>query len=555
MNKQQDQFRFRSKDFIGVADAAEDGQFLQDCFVDTGALETLRDRDDPRYLILGRPGTGKTALLIQLKQLKAAENRVIEISPEDLALSHITNSTILKYVTEDLGVSLAPFFKVLWQHVFTVELLRRQFKITDPNAQKQFFAEVSNLFRSAEEKEAIRYVEDSGKPFWNETEERVTEETKTLEDKLKAAVDGKIPHFSGKAEASRSMTEKEKQEIIYHASQIINDIHIKKLPQVTDYILKKLRDKQKFYHIIIDRLDDDWVDDRYRYQLIRALIEAARRFNQENRSQVKVVVALRRDLIERVFAATQDPGFQAEKIQALYLNLQWTKPKLEEMLDTRINRLVRGRHPAQKVTYRDILPRQIDNGSTIDYILKRTLMRPRDVIDFFNRCILLADGKPKITEAMIRQAEAGYSQSRIQALLDEWRADHPTLRFFVNVLKQRPASFSASDITDAQCEELCLQVATLPDIQTRPVKNYDAVTLAAMEIANGGLHADVERFRRLLLAVLYKVSIIGLKLESYQETSWSYKDQDTVEESAILPKTHVYVHACAFRDLGIVPSK
>ena len=233
--------------------------------------------NDPHYLILGRPGIGKTALLIQLKTSK---ERVIEISPEDLALTHITNSTILKYVTEDLGVSLAPFFKVLWQHVFTVELLRRQFKITDPNAQKQFFSDISSIFRSAEEKDAISYLEGSGKSFWNETEERVTEETKTLEKKLKAAVEGKIPHFSGKTEASRSITEKEKQEVIYHASQIINDIHIKRLPQVTSYIQKKLRDKQKTYHLVIDRLDDDWVDDRYRYQLIRALIEASRRFNQ-----------------------------------------------------------------------------------------------------------------------------------------------------------------------------------------------------------------------------------------------------------------------------------
>ncbi len=552
MNKQQDQFRFRSKDFIGVADAAEDGQFLQDCFVDTGALETLNDNEDPRFLILGRPGTGKTALLMRLD---VSEDRVIQISPEDLALAHITNSTILKYVADDLGVSLAPFFKVLWQHVFTVELLRRQFKVTDSGAQKQFFSDLGNIFRSAEEKEALRYIEGSGKSFWNETEERVTEETKTLEKKLNAAIEGKISHFSGKAGASSSATEKEKQEIIYHASQIINDIHIKKLPAVTNYILKKLRDKQKFYYIVIDRLDDDWVDDRYRYQLIRALIEAARRFNKDNRSQVKVVVALRRDLIERVFAATQDPGFQAEKFQALYLNLLWTKPKLEELLDARINHLVQGRHPAQKVSYRDILPRQIDNVLIIDYILKRTLMRPRDVIDFFNRCILLADGRPKITEDMVKQAEATYSQSRVQALLDEWRADYPTLKFFVNGLKQRAASFSVSDVTPSQCEEICLQVAVEAEVQSQPIKKRDVLTEAAIEIASGSLNADVERFRRVLFAVLYKVSIVGLKLESYQQISWSYTDQGSVEESAILPKTHVHIHPCTYRALGIVPSR
>ena len=225
------------------------------------------------------------------------------------------------------------------------------------------------------------------------------------------------------------------------------------------------------------------------------------------------------------------------------------------MLDTRINHLVQGRHPAQKVSYRDILPRQIDGSLTIDYILKRTLMRPRDVIDFFNRCIALADGRPKIAVDIIKQAEAGYSQSRIQSLLDEWRADYPTLQAFLNILKQRSVSFSASDITYKQCEEVCLQVAVSVDIQTQPNGKHDALTLAAIEIANGGLNADVGKFRQMLLAVLYKISIIGLKLESYQETSWSYINQVSVEEGAILPRTHVYVHACAFRALGITPNR
>ena len=508
-------------------------------------MESLLNCDDLRHLVLGRPGFGKTALI---KRLVTSGERVIEISPENLALSYISNSTILRYVTEELNVTLGPFFRVLWQHILTVELLRQQFAITDANAQSSFFAQMRSHFKSREEVEALEYMEGSGKSFWNDVEQRVKEETTTLEKKLKATLDAKAPKFfSGNAEASGSITAQEKQEFIYHASQVINDVHIKKLPQVTDYALKKLQDKQKRYYIVIDRLDEDWVDDRYRYQLIRSLIEASRSFNGRNKSHVKVIIALRRDLIERVFVATKDPGFQAEKYQSLYINIQWSKSKLEELLDTRINHLVRGRHPAQRVSYRDILPRTINKQPAIDYLLSRTLMRPRDVIDFFNRCIELAEGSPRLTESMVKDAEYGYSQSRVQALMDEWRADYPSLRSFLELLKKRPPTFSVSDISLKECEELCLQFAV------QSPEGQDILTASAVKVANGEVEA--EWFRRLLVSILYKVSLIGLNLETYETVSWSTKDNYMIEQDALSLRTHIHIHPCAWRVLGITSKR
>jgi hypothetical protein len=53
-------FRFKKLDTIGAADAEEDRLFLETCFVETGNLDALRDCSNPRRLVLGRTGSGKS---------------------------------------------------------------------------------------------------------------------------------------------------------------------------------------------------------------------------------------------------------------------------------------------------------------------------------------------------------------------------------------------------------------------------------------------------------------------------------------------------------------
>ena len=73
-------FRFRKLGLIGAAAAEDDGQFLKDCFIDTGELDTLRDCKNARRIVVGRTGVGKTALLIRLAELE--NKRTIEVRPE-----------------------------------------------------------------------------------------------------------------------------------------------------------------------------------------------------------------------------------------------------------------------------------------------------------------------------------------------------------------------------------------------------------------------------------------------------------------------------------------
>ena len=219
-------FRFRRTDSIGAAAAEDDGGFLKDCFVDTGALRLLQDIGDRRRIVLGRTGAGKSALLAILEQRHPGQ--VIRLSPEHLALTYVANSTILNFFG-NIGVNLDPFFKLLWRHVLTVEILTHHFEHSaEPS--KSLIERLRALFMGPSKhdkdmRQAIQYLEDWGKSFWQDTEFRVKEITSHVETKLnaelKATLGAKAAAVSGSAQSVDRFTEEEKSELVSRGQDII----------------------------------------------------------------------------------------------------------------------------------------------------------------------------------------------------------------------------------------------------------------------------------------------------------------------------------------------
>src|SRR5262249_52872165 len=139
---------------------------------------------DNKCVVLGRTGSGKTALLKRVQKL--AEN-VIEIEPESLSLNYVCNSNVIAFF-EEAGVSLDIFYTLLWRHIFTVELLKRKFEILNEEKKAEFLSFIRNVFTRDKNKErALAYLEKWGSEFWKETEYRTKEFTTKLETELKAS--------------------------------------------------------------------------------------------------------------------------------------------------------------------------------------------------------------------------------------------------------------------------------------------------------------------------------------------------------------------------------
>ena len=539
-----ERFRFRKTDSIGAAAAEDDGEVLKDCYVDTGALQLLQDIGDRRRIVLGRTGAGKSALLAILEQ--SQPGRAIKLSPEHLALTYVANSTILNFFGS-IGVNLDPFFKLLWRHVLTVEILTHHFEHSaEPS--KSLLERLRALFvgpskHDKDMRQAIQYLEDWGKTFWQDTEFRVKEITSRVETELntelKATLGSKATAVSGSAKSADRFTEEEKSELVSRGQHIISKVQAQDLQKVLRLLDSVLTDKQHGYYVIADGLDENWVEERLRYKLIMALIQTARDFSEVRHA--KVIVALRRDLIERVFRLTRDSGFQEEKYQSLYVPLEWTKGHILEVLDKRINYLIARRYTGAPVTCRDVLPKEFRQKPIGDYIYS-IARRPRDVIAFFNTCLGAATNHTKFGAKELRLAEGEYSRSRLRALADEWSADYPTLMAFTSILQQRPASFKLSTISDREIEDLCLRVAS---------DHPGGIGLAqlAMQLVNCIISAELCKFQ--MMKTFYQIGLVGLKLAPHETASWVDELGRSVSFPEINNQTSAVVNPSYHRALGV----
>ncbi|MEQ9111749.1 MAG: hypothetical protein RLN84_14490 [Rhodospirillaceae bacterium] len=538
--KRQNPIIIRKTFNIGAADAESDTQYLKECFIDTGVLETLMELHDPRSIVVGRTGAGKTALLQELKE--RAEN-CIELAPETLSLGYISNSNVINFF-EGAGVQLDLFYKLLWQHIFTVELLKKKYGIANEQKQFNFLQIVQTLFSNNKNKSrAISYLQEWGRKFWEETQYRTKEFATKLETDLKASASVSSDILSLGAAGARRLSEEERTEVVERGTRVVNSVQIHELHEVMEILANDIfNDPQQRYYVIIDRLDEAWVDEALKYKLVKALIESIKSFRKV--ANVKIIICLRTDLLARVLRTTQSPGFQEEKYKSLYLNLSWNRDQIARVLDQRVSSLFKRKYTGAQVSTQDVLPKnQIEQRSSLDYLLDRTFFRPREAIMFFNTCLELADGTSRISREVIKKAEVSYSRERIEALQDEWGYDYPLLTDYLKILHHRPAQFCPSDVTDEDIDNFACSFLEAHQKSNDPV----------FKLCEGYLDDRVEPavlFMN-LAKILYQVGVLGVKPAPHLGRQWSHLDQATLSEGELTPTTTLAVHKAFWAALGV----
>ena len=101
----------------------------------------------------------------------------------------------------------------------------------------------------------------------------------------------------------------------------------------------------------------------------------------------------------------------------------------------------------EKLSYR--------STSSFRYVVDRTLYRPREIIQFCNQCIELANGEGLVDYSIIGKAEKVYSLSRVDDISAEFRFEYPGLKEIFQTFRGMIYSF-----TRAGLELHCLEIIT-----------------------------------------------------------------------------------------------
>lgn len=187
--------------------------------------------------------------------------------------------------------------------------------------------------------------------------------------------------------------------------------------------------------------------------------------------------------------------------------------------DSDLLRAMVGQRLPKGVTPDDLFEEGEMRGSILpfNYIVKRTFLRPREVLQFLQECIRRA-GKDarQVTKDQIREAEERYSSWKVEDLKQEYRRVHPDFEALLEALRQGQHRYDSLEDFEGHLRE------AVPEL--------------------------VEKIgERKAIELLFNASVIGVRLGNSGSARFRCEDSDL-----ILPASGaVYVHQSLYRGLSI----
>lgn len=527
--KQRPVHKIKTELSVGSPDAETDNQ-LSEVFVDNGSLDALVNINNPKCIIIGRTGTGKSALI---KKIQENETYVKTIDPERMSLTFLSNSTILKYLRSE-DVNLNFFYKLLWKHVFIVEIIKlyiQESEIKKSGFFQRLWETASTGGKSDEaKKKAIDYAKTWSDEFWLQTEYRIKSIESDLESKIanELGIEFKVVKLG--TNVSTVAAEKTSIDVKTKAENIISQLQATNLTTLMDLLSQHVfNNTQRKFFILIDDLDKEWVSRQIVYDLIASMVEVIKEFQHKFKG-IKIIISLRENLQMKVFSGTTHRGGQREKFATLFLDLKWSMPELRQMIDLRIQ------SSSNKELKLDKIFQQSSPRSALDYIFERTFLRPRDAISFFNRIFESTMQKSLITVNIIKQAEIKYSIERLNAVEDEWSENYGEITKITNFLHNMHDGFNIRNVKEDGFAELVVEQEFI---------NHFKGDLYDVCLKYRHAKSDNVNFRNFLaelFEVLYRMGIVGIKRSATTPVEYYYNEIAPCNKLDFLGDIKIYVH-------------
>lgn len=527
---------------VGQNGAEHDDEFLFKCFVDHPAYSEITDVNSPTTFLLGSTGAGKTAIL---RMINKQEENVSDLAVHDMAMNHIANSDTILFL-KSLDVDLSLFFQALWKHVFCIEYIKLATHARDQDQFKYKVARLIETLTGSRSRDKLEnFVAKHEGQFWNTIDENVIELTDNLENEFSASFGGEIKKFVAKAGFVHSLGSQQKIQLQQRARKFLNQATLSELPSVISALSDYTRGRQDRYYVTVDGLDEHWVDEDIKFQLIQAMFESLK--NLKKLRNFQVVVSLRNDLYVRMVRETPSARRQIEKYDDLIIRLRWSASQLKELAEKRIGEMCRRQYSSSNVGFSDVFKQNpTTKDSPWDYIFERTLRRPRDIINFINLAMQAAEGKSAISKNAFLKGESNYSNLRHETLVHEWSGTFPGISVLLELLRGRPAYRSANELAHSKFIDQMYDA-----FGQNSELHKDEIWLRLASYVSDNICLDPIELAQMVLFRLHLIGAIGLKLREDQPWDWIFETGRPVSEQQINSATKFRVHPMLFAALSI----
>ncbi|WP_128253738.1 P-loop ATPase, Sll1717 family [Falsirhodobacter deserti] len=527
---------------IGQNGAEHDDEYLFRCFVDHPAYSQMVDLNSPSTFLLGSTGAGKTAILRMVNKL---EDHCSDLAVHDMAMNHIASSDTILFL-KSLDVDLTLFFQALWRQVFLIEYIKVAINAADKEQFDFKIARILNSIARGRQRDKLeKFVDDHARSFWNTIDENVVELSESLAREFNANFGGELKKFTGKAGYVHSLGSQQKVQLQQRARQFISSSSLSEIPSVVSALSDYTRGRQDKFFITVDGLDEHWVDDDIKFQLLQAMFEALKGLKKLRNFQV--IVALRNDLYIKMVRETPSSQRQIEKYDDLIIRIRWSKAQLRELAEKRIREMFKRKYSSEQVSFDDIFKQNPDGKTTPwDYIIERTLRRPRDVINFINHALQASEGKSAVSKNNFLQGEASYSNLRLETLVHEWSGTFPAISSILELLRDKVAYRQASEFMHSRFIE------EMYDLLGKDSSCYsDSMWTDLSKFVNDDIHLESVSLAQQVLYRLHLIGAVGLKLREDRPWDWIYETARPVAEQQIDSSTKFRVHPMLYASLSI----
>ena len=384
---------------FGSDDAESDEKhgFLNKVFLNTPIYQRIKR--NKRELVIGRKGSGKSALCLKLKKAFEDEQQdVILLSPESLS----------RYTIEQLKVSSisnTEAYSYIWRYVILVvigkEILKRYNTLKANHLIGNYKDIVKKIYNFLMRNEEI------DKTFFRKLLSRIP---------ILSSLTLKVFGIEGSLTINQLKNQKEFTDNLERFQGTITRI----LPQIYETQLI----------ILFDRIDEIWEDSEESEMKIIGLVKAVHDLNLILQ-QAQIILFLRSDIYDTL------KFHDADKLHSVEERVCWAKEDLRNLIVTRARVSANLKGIDSKEIWDAIFDKKVNNKSSFEYIINRTMLRPRELIQFCNQALTKAQDNSHdyIHSQDILKAERDYSAWKLKDLVSEFTVQYPYLQELLSIFQ------------------------------------------------------------------------------------------------------------------------